>query len=669
MQQAEYLSDNQQTHNGKPQSQNMAQHNILEPAKALIREADVVSFDIFDTLVTRCVAKPIDIFHVAAQRLNIADTAAYQHARIEAERIEREAAQKSGRHEVTLHDILKRLKQDNRWIAATVAELIACERSVEIEACIPNRPIQDLYVFAKSLGKRVILTSDMYLDESCINEILKKCGYTRHDRLYLSSQALKTKHNGSLFDHILQEECITPTQMAHIGDNKRSDFQQPTSRSIKSFHLTRSDHFNNSVTGRRYHDAYKKWNDRLDEGLHINQKCIGQPNFWHDLGYTYMGPLLYSFITWMIEQMNAQRPDRVFFLARDGHIINRAFDILAANGLHDFKHDYMYASRRSWLFPAIKDINEKSLSFLCSGKNLRVRDHLDRIGISPEENIDVIRRSGFSSPSFRVENESDYEKLRALYKHLSPQIIHRSNQELINLKNYLSDIGALQAESIAVVDIGWHGTLQEALLGHLQSMGWSGNLTGYYFGTFVPAKLRIEGGLQMNSYACHCGFPEKNLTTILKSVEFFEWFFSAPHGSVINFSKTTDGSVKPNLEDNDFEQYRTQSAAVAQDAALDYVSDRLHIGRGVGANKTTAEHALRMLESLLTDPTILEANLIGDIPHVEGFGESREVRHLAKPSGSIFNPAFIKRARIEYGRSHWKAGFKKRLLGPLHKLV
>jgi predicted HAD superfamily hydrolase len=649
----------------------MSNHNSLEELRRKIAEVTTVSFDIFDTLVVRCIANPKDLFPILGRELGVVDVEKFSTARITAESDARQAAkQRSNTEEITLTDIYNTLKSNNAWSSIDADNAMDKERSLEVSFCTQHKNLSEIYNYAVNLGKRVILTSDMYLDEDCINLILRSCGYTSHKKLYLSSSLMKTKHHGSLFDFILQEENLAPNQLLHIGDNKHSDFDVPRKKGIKAHRVERGDDlFHTTVHDERLSQNFSGSNASIERALSMHYCLTHKNDFWGQLGYTYMGPMLEAFVQWLVSKFQANDMQKVMFLARDGFILNKAFELLKKYNYHQFDHSYVYASRRSLLFPAIKKMDEPTLKFLCSGKSLSVADHLTRIGIDPQANLAKIHAAGFNDMRHRVNSDAELQMLRILYVSLESEILHEAELERSSFVKYLEYLKLSDFKKIALVDVGWHGTLQEAISQHLTDWDWHGELNGYYFGTFAPTAQKIQNGLRIESFTCHCGEPENLLRTVKASVEFFEWFFSAPHGSVIRFKQNNTGKIMPVLEENSFETYRIETSHKAQLAALEYIEDKLRIGKPWGLRNKTPEEGLSMISSLLHEPTFEEACQLGNVPHVEGFGESREVNYLAKPSGKLFNPIYLMNLRRDYGKSHWKTGFKRRLFGLAAKYI
>lgn len=170
----------------------------------------VVSFDIFDTLLKRNVSKPTDVFGYIEQKFGIEN---FKQKRIEAERIARSQSFDS---EISLMDIYNQYGIDYSNV----------ELQAESELLTLN---QDMFlVFQEAVkNKTVILTSDMYLPETFIVDILNREGITGYHKLYLSSTVGVTKNNGKIFDLIIEDLCINRTDIIHIGNSFHSDYNIP----------------------------------------------------------------------------------------------------------------------------------------------------------------------------------------------------------------------------------------------------------------------------------------------------------------------------------------------------------------------------------------------------------------------------------------------------------
>lgn len=158
-----------------------------------IEKYDVVSFDIFDTLLKRNVKKPTDIFRYMEKKYQ---KEGFFNERIDAEKRARARAKK----EITLKKIYEEMNFD----------FSKEELETESELLIRNDWIMPVYKKAIQ-SKIVIVTSDMYLPEDFIIQILKREKLEGYKKLYLSSAVGKTKSSGAdtLFQG-LSETGLTP---------------------------------------------------------------------------------------------------------------------------------------------------------------------------------------------------------------------------------------------------------------------------------------------------------------------------------------------------------------------------------------------------------------------------------------------------------------------------
>lgn len=200
----------------------------------LVESADIISFDVFDTLVLRPgIAVPSDLFNL------LSTDQSFKAARIEAEHSARDEGKSRGLEDITLLDIYKFLyPSDER----ERQEAMALEISTEMSVCKANPEAQHLFKSIQSGkygNKRVVITSDMYLSAATISTILKNCGYDLSGvNVYVSSEYGLTKRSGNLFKKVLNCEKVQKGregEILHIGDNLISDYINPRRCGMKSY--------------------------------------------------------------------------------------------------------------------------------------------------------------------------------------------------------------------------------------------------------------------------------------------------------------------------------------------------------------------------------------------------------------------------------------------------
>ena len=196
--------------------------------KYKIKKYDVISFDIFDTLIHRRTMFPWDIFGNVEEKLKKSGiNEQFKEKRIIAEKEARIAA--NGK-EIIIEDIYKKY----RLSEIDSRELMQMELDEERLNVYPDQKMMNILNKAKKENKRIILISDMYLDENFIINLLDLCGCEGYDKIYLSSSVGYRKHDGSLFQYVRENEN---GNIIHIADNFKSDYKMARKNGVDSLWL------------------------------------------------------------------------------------------------------------------------------------------------------------------------------------------------------------------------------------------------------------------------------------------------------------------------------------------------------------------------------------------------------------------------------------------------
>lgn len=174
---------------------------------------DIISFDVFDTLLLRSCKTPENVFRIIGKETNIKK---FFNKRIAAEKLAR-----SGKdyYEVNLDDIYnKYLDLDSN---ADINYLKEYEMLVEKRVIIPNRKLLKIYYALLLQNKKIILMSDMYLSKEYICEMLCLCGYIIPEEVFISNEYGCSKRAGTLQKYI--GYFYGNVKRIHIGDNLKSD--------------------------------------------------------------------------------------------------------------------------------------------------------------------------------------------------------------------------------------------------------------------------------------------------------------------------------------------------------------------------------------------------------------------------------------------------------------
>lgn len=527
--------------------------------------------------------------------------------------------------------------------------LKALECAVEQSVCLPNPEILELYQHVLRRGRRVVFASDMYLPEPVIRSILERCGYGRYDRLFLSSTLGVTKATGELFAHMIGALAVTPWRILHVGDNAHSDVRAARRAGLCAWHYV-------------HPPAPSEIRDvggSLVQGQLAERRRRSADGFWERLGYEHIGPLYLAFAQWLRDQVLQSGAEHVYFFARDGWIMKQVFDRVAADGPPT---SYLYASRRALNVPAIEALDEDTLDFLVSGTtSLTVAEYLSRIGLEPARHEAAVLRL-FASLDQPVRTGDDYRRLRELFCALRAEILAVAARERELALRYLAQEKLLGLRRAAVVDLGWHGTLQRSLGRLIRAGGAPLQTEGYYLGTFERALRYTQQGERMRGFLVEHGRPGRHERLIRTCVELFEFAHVAPHGSVLGF-EARDNLVRPVLAPHDADAVQLTKAQRLQRGALAFVEDLRPTLDRFAWLRISAEGAASNVSRLLERPTRLEAAEIGDLTHVEGFGSVHRRRYIARPPDL---PTLLRRPSALLEGLHetfWKPGYKTRILG------
>lgn len=293
---------------------------------------DVISFDIFDTLVLRPFAKPSDLFMLVGSKLKCVD---FVKIRIDAEKKAREMAYvQKGNYEVDIFDIyslIERRTGINKEYGARV------EFETELELCFANPYMERVFKLLKGQGKTVIAISDMYLSNDMLTKLLDRCGYQGIDRIYVSCEYNCSKSSGGLYK-VVQQELQNRT-MIHIGDNYESDIKMAGKLNISTKYYKNVHEAGNPFRA----DGMSELIGSAYAGI-INtylHNGVNQYNPYYEYGFIYGGLYILGFCNWIYRKAKREGVNKVLFLARDGDIYQRVFNIMFS----DMPNEYLYWSR------------------------------------------------------------------------------------------------------------------------------------------------------------------------------------------------------------------------------------------------------------------------------------------------------------------------------------
>ena len=206
-------------------------HDASSFGEGWMNGANLVTFDVFDTLVIRSCGEPGAVFDIVG-KLYVEENPEESLADFRAmrERAEQEARSAVGSSvEVTLEDIYEHLPFPN----AVRNELMELELAVELAVCEPNHEMLQYYSEALE-SVRVAIISDTYLPAWFVRAILDECGIDGYERLLVSSDCGSMKRDGRVFEVVLKELGVSTTRAMHVGDHPLADWIAPRRIGMKA---------------------------------------------------------------------------------------------------------------------------------------------------------------------------------------------------------------------------------------------------------------------------------------------------------------------------------------------------------------------------------------------------------------------------------------------------
>lgn len=439
-----------------PESEEVRRQPFFRLALDLL-EYDLISFDIFDTLLLRPFKTPQDLFYIVGHKLNFSGYHMdFTTLRASCEKNARvHNLEKYGYREITISDIYNEL--------ATVTNIdpevgTKVEFETELEYCMPNPYMLEVFKILKSFKKKIVITSDMYYSSEQLSKMLKKIGIEGYEKLYVSCEHKINKYAG-LFDVVLNDYSDIPvSKIAHVGDNIEADIKPAQKRGISTKH-----YLGVNVAGAKHRPKTMSNVIGSFYGGLVNAHIHAGKNKYsvaYEYGYIYAGLYIMGMVNWINKKVLTDKYDQIIFLARDGYIYKKVFDMFYGNVDTEYclwsrhsamhcdvaEHNYEEFLRR-YLVHRI-DLIERNLC-----EQISVGVVLDGIGIKSRVREKLTE---YGLHEYTQLSRAIQDNMRRFLLDYREEIIQDYKKEKENLiEEYTKTIG--EHKKIAFVDMGWTG--------------------------------------------------------------------------------------------------------------------------------------------------------------------------------------------------------------------
>ena len=465
-----------------------------------IEDADVISFDLFDTLITRKVFSYTDIFELLDLQLRESGMIIPDFASIRLH-AEKELSKNKAPHLEEIYQFILK-KTGSSFISAV--ELADMEWNLEQNVDIERKDVCQVLKKSASEGKTIVITTDTYYSRQQIEELLGRFELTNVSDIFVSCE-YGTSKTQDLFEICKQK--YADKSILHIGDDEFADVEKAVEHGLKSYRIYSGADLYDSLGGLGLENEIKTISDRIKRGMLVSN--IFNSPFWFEkvgqrlsvskasqIGFLFCAPMITDFVLWLKKKSFEQGYKQILFCARDGYLPVKLFREISS----DTKSIYFLTSRTAAIRAGIE--NNKDIDYVDSMKFFGSQEDAlrTRFGIY----VDDISK---------IEREKE--------------ILLKAEIKRENYKRYINRFD-IQDEGIGMFDFVAKGTVQL----YLQRL-FMQHIKGYYFLQLEPEFMK-DKGLDIEPFYSE---EEKKSSAIFDNYYILETILTSPYPQLEEFNE------------------------------------------------------------------------------------------------------------------------------------
>lgn len=394
-------------------------------------------------------------------------------------------------------------------------------------------------------------------------------------------------------------------------------------------------------------------------------------------GYEFLGMAYSVYIHQVLERVHQYGIDQVVFVAREGYMFKKIYEVLKGSmpvGI-EATTSYAYLSRVSTFLASSPQLTTREI-VLSTDKPWQqgLWSALKFAGLPVEAFRPFAKKFGIDMKQPILEYWND-QKLLAFLNDSDVQCVMKKHYQQAhdNLYEYLGQCGFWgEDRKVALVDIGWDGTIQDSLVRAYNHLPEFPLLHGLYFGrrefkTFLKYSGSFSNGLIFDHRDRHINGESAN-----GCIEMFEKGAGAPHASTRGYECDATGTIRPVFKSEDTlsrqeEVSANASIAVMQQGALDFAYRYAERMKEQSFGATTGKPFVQgLITRHIAFPTYQEAYQVAHRlgQHAEDMGEDT-VRGLAVKPADLWaqlKSGQLSAAKGLFQSASWNAG-SLRLIG------
>jgi FMN phosphatase YigB (HAD superfamily) len=499
---------------------------------------ELLTTDVFDTLVHRSVAEPHHLFVVLAQRLRrrgllppgVSDEVFRRGRVLAEERCRADRYRRDGTREVSIETIWDAMP--SAWRAADHddwAAYLAEELATEIDDLRVHPGAIEVLWTAADLGVRIVAVSDTYLSVPQLRYLLVGAGVPVDlmEMIVTSSTWQLSKWDG-LLETIVKQLGVDASAVVHMGDHPLADVEVAERAGVTPVDLGAPAHLRRWARPRVDVSRVEGGDGRC---LSTARDVLLSSQFAADPGYQFgaavIGPVMAGFAEWVAARTEALGAPAVHCLLREGRIIA---DLVATVRPEGPEPVLVHASRWGILRAAVIDGSvDELVNALARRGPLTPRLVSDAFGCDERLVAAVINGEADRWTAIRLISEHD--ELREL-------IVERSAQLRRPVVAYLERRLRLAEGPVVLCDIGWGGTIQEGISAILRAGGHDHDVVGLYLMLTPPGDDRVSSGMKLCGYLPTVGADASiaaSAAVVARNPEIMEQINTPEEGTLLGF--------------------------------------------------------------------------------------------------------------------------------------
>ena len=548
--------------------------SLIKRGKEIAPMVDTVSFDIFDTLFIRRIHDP-DLVKLPVARYvaNMACDKGLQWTKEGVQKlrdtIEQRHRRETGEKFDDLEACYPRYMQEMlTQIFGGVADKTLFDKVADYEIAmensmlVPRANLIDWLVELKAEGKKILLVSDIYLPAVYLWRFIEHAGFAGLvDDVISSADTFLAKASGKAFPLIQDKHKLDKNRWLHVGDNPVSDGLRPIEFGIQALVLHDAEEKRRKSIIRRlvnYSDGRPFWRGRALQQLMqpLEYENVERDDLYIE-GYSFLGPLIGAFVQSIAEKARKDNISKIFFLSREGWTFKKYWEASTSYIFPDGnlpEIEYLYVSRMalagaSCAYTGLSQ-TKADIVFLPSGNS----DFLDvcRVfSLDPVPFAPHLKQHGLTEKTILSSLHDGYEQHnRIRFQELisddafQEEVKRQTRSANEALQHYLEDVSFYAHRDVALVDIGWLGTIQRFFYDAIAHREDAPVCHGLLFGATRGIPFPTTGNNHVEGVIYDKHRFDFAASTILYARDLFEESCRAPHPTLNGYGFDDDGGYE-----------------------------------------------------------------------------------------------------------------------------